>query len=77
VLCFTLTGEELFGTIKLYSRLVVAIRDTLPVMPDVDGDPLKAFALAVAARMLDKNPDRRPPLDEILDQLDGHTSALV
>lgn len=70
-----LTGQELFGAISLYSRLVVAIRDTPPLAPEAGGDPVRVFGLAAAAKMLDKNPAQRPQLVQVLDLLDNRAAS--
>jgi eukaryotic-like serine/threonine-protein kinase len=64
-----LTGQQIFSHIRLFSRLVEAVRNQTPTL-DQDGWDAKRQNLAnLTRRMLSKVPKERPTIDELIEIL--------
>jgi hypothetical protein len=70
-----LTGQPLFSHISLYSRLVVAVKESSPWIPGFNPVPQLVFLADLAERMLLKSPRQRPELQEVISTLEEHLAT--
>jgi serine/threonine-protein kinase len=66
ILYLLLTGKDVYPEIRIYTRLVVAIRQGQVAFPETRPDSLHWYLCNLAKRMLEKLPGERPSLDEVI-----------
>jgi len=64
-----LTGREIFSDIRLFSRIIEAVRSSEPPLPQDGGDLSREYLLNLTRRMLKKWPSERPGLNEVVELL--------
>ena len=72
-----LIGREIFEDIRLFSRLVEAVRSQDPMIPDTDPDLHRRYLANLTRRMLRKSPSERPSLGEVIETLEDTGRYLV
>lgn len=64
-----LTGKEIFSDVKLFSRLVEAVRHGSVTVPSFEDDLPRQYLANMTKRMLMNSPTERPTLDEVVEML--------
>lgn len=69
ILYLLLNGHDIFPEIELFSRLVIAVERDIPESNIENNDPQRAYLVQLVNKMLDKNPNKRPSLDSVIEFL--------
>lgn len=63
------TGEEIFSSVRLFSRVVEAVRHHKPPFPQTGNDSERQYMMNLTRRMLEKQPRDRPSLEQVIEIL--------
>jgi hypothetical protein len=72
-----LTGREIFSDIRLYTLIPEAAKHQRPDLSILDGDSKYKYFANLVERMLSKEPNQRPTLNEVIDTLENHQRCNV